>query len=162
VPKCPGNGQMNGCHEDHNQIGSHQEFVLARELGSVAACKVLPPMESLVAATSPPLLLYPKPIQVYFRRRQGARRVEETTLGSSPSQPPASAIDVSTSRVFEFLSNITKEVNDVLENPAPNPHRKKKLPGGGWLLLGVAGVLLASGSSVTNAYLLSRKARRPL
>jgi hypothetical protein len=83
-------------------------------------------------------------------------------LGSSPSQPPASAVDVSTSRVSEFLSSITKEVDVVLENPTPNPLRKKKLPGGGWLLLGAAGVLLASGLSVTNAYLLSRKARRPL
>jgi hypothetical protein len=130
VLKCPGNGQMNGCHEDHNQIGSQQEFVLAGELGSVAACEVLPPMESPVAATSPPLLLRPKTIQVYFRRRRGARRVEETALGSSPSQQPASAVDVSTSRVSEFLSSITKEVDAVLENPAPNPPRKKKLPGG--------------------------------
>jgi hypothetical protein len=64
--------------------------------------------------------------------------------------------------VSEFLSSITKEVDVVLENPTPNPLRKKKLPGGGWLLLGAAGVLLASGLSVTNAYLLSRKARRPL
>lgn len=67
VLKCPGNGQMNGCHEDHNQIGSQQDFVLSGNMGSVAACEVLPPRESPVAATSPPLLLRPKPIQVYFR-----------------------------------------------------------------------------------------------
>ena len=128
--KCPGNGQMNGCHEDHNQLGSQQEFVLAGEVGTVAASEVFPPMESPVGATSPPLLLRPKPIQVYFRRRRRARRVEETALGSSPSQTPATAIDVSTPRVSDFLSSITKEVDAVLENPAPNPSRKKKLPRG--------------------------------
>jgi hypothetical protein len=126
----PGNGQLNGCLEDHNQIGCQQVCALAGNLGSVADCEVLLPRESPVAATSPPLLLRPKPIQVYFRRRRGARRVEETALGSSPSQPPAAAVNVSTSRVSEFLSNITKEVVAVLENPAPNPLRKKKLPGG--------------------------------
>jgi hypothetical protein len=57
VLKCPSNGQMNRCHEDHNQIGSQQVFVLAGDLGSMAACEVLPPRESPVAATSPPLLL---------------------------------------------------------------------------------------------------------
>ena len=126
----PGNGQLNGCLEDHNQIGCQQVCALAGNLGSVADCEVLLPRESPVAATSPPLLLRPKPIQVYFRRRRGARRVEETALGSSPSQPPASVVDVSTSRVSEFLSSITKEVDAVLENPAPNPLRKKKLPVG--------------------------------
>ncbi|ONM26655.1 putative alpha-mannosidase [Zea mays] len=105
----PGNGQLNGCLEDHNQIGCQQVGALAGNLGSVADCEVLLPRESPVAATSPPLLLRPKPIQVYFRRRRGARRVEETALGSSPSQPPAAAVNVSTSRVSEFLSSITKE-----------------------------------------------------
>jgi hypothetical protein len=32
--------------------------------------------------------------------------------------------------VSDFLSSITKEVDAVLENPAPNPLRKKKLPRG--------------------------------
>jgi hypothetical protein len=152
VHECPGCGQLIECHKDLSQIGSQQVIASIGDLGVGAASEGLPPRVSPIAATSPSMLLRPKPIQVYFCRRREARRVEEATLGDSPSQLQASDVHaspslavLSPSRVSEFLSRISKEDDAVLKNPTPNPLERRNYLWGGWLLLGAVGVLPALG-----------------